>query len=72
MKKVRVFVDVYYFKAALSGIKTYIHEFNQASIKYGSQDIEYLFSHDLEKSENNQIFINSKNLVVLIIVLFPF
>ena len=27
---------------------------------------------DLEKSENNQIFINSKNLVVLIIVLFPF
>ena len=64
MKKVRIFVDVYYFKAALSGIKTYIHEFNQASIKYGSQDIEYLFSHDLEKSENNQIFINSKNRLI--------
>ena len=64
MKKVRVFVDVYYFKAALSGIKTYIHEFNQASIKYGSKDIEYLFSHDLEKLKNNLIFINSKNRLV--------
>jgi glycosyltransferase involved in cell wall biosynthesis len=64
MKKVRVFVDVYYFKAALSGIKTYIHEFNQASIKYGSKDIEYLFSHDLEKFKNNLIFINSKNRLV--------
>lgn len=64
MKKVRVFVDVYYFKAALSGIKTYIHEFNQASIKYGSNDIEYLFSHDLEKFKNNLIFINSKNRLV--------
>jgi glycosyltransferase involved in cell wall biosynthesis len=64
MKKVRVFVDVYYFKAALSGIKTYIHEFNQASIKYGSKDIEYLFSHDLKKFKNNLIFINSKNRLV--------
>ena len=64
MKKVRVFVDVYYFRAALSGIKTYIHEFNQASIKYGSKDIEYLFSHDLEKFKNNLIFINSKNRLV--------
>jgi glycosyltransferase involved in cell wall biosynthesis len=64
MKKVKVFVDVFYYKAALSGIKTYIREFNLASKTYGSKDIEYVFSHDLEKLKNNQIFINSKNKLV--------
>lgn len=61
MKRVKVFIDVFYYKAALSGIKNYIKEFDFASKAHGSNNLEYIFSHDLKKLENNQIFLNSKN-----------
>lgn len=44
MVKLKVFIDVYYLKSALSGIRTYITELTIAVEKYGSKNIEYIFS----------------------------
>ena len=60
MKKTKVYIDIFYYKTALSGIKTYIEELVQGINKYGRKDIEYIFSHDIEKLKNRQFFINSK------------
>ena len=60
MKKTKVYIDVFYYKTALSGIKTYIEELVQGINKYGRKDVEYIFSHDIEKLKNRQFFINSK------------
>ena len=51
---------MFYYKTALSGIKTYIEELVQGINKYGREDVEYIFSHDIEKLKNKQFFINSK------------
>ena len=51
---------MFYYKTALSGLKTYIEELVSASKTHGSDEIEYIFSHDIEKITNNQFFINSK------------
>ena len=59
MKKTKVYIDVFYYKTALSGIKTYIEELVQGANKYGRKDVEYIFSHDIEKLKNKQFFINS-------------
>ena len=55
---------MFYYKTALSGIKTYIEELVQGINKYGREDVEYIFSHDIEKLKNKQFFINSKFRVV--------
>jgi glycosyltransferase involved in cell wall biosynthesis len=60
LRKKRVYIDVFYYKTALSGLKTYIEELVSASKTHGSDEIEYIFSHDLKKITNNQFFINSK------------
>ncbi len=60
MRKKRVYIDVFYYKTALSGLKTYIEELVSASNTHGSDEIEYIFSHDIKKITNNQFFINSK------------
>ncbi len=60
MKKTKVYIDIFYYKTALSGIKTYIEELVRGFKKYGRKDVEYIFSHDIEKLKNKQFFINSK------------
>jgi len=60
LKKTKVYIDIFYYKTALSGIKTYIEELVQGANKYGRNDVEYIFSHDIEKLKNKQFFINSK------------
>ena len=60
MRKKRVYIDVFYYKTALSGLKTYIEELANAANSHGSDEIEYIFSHDIKKITNNQFFINSK------------
>ena len=64
MKITKVFIDVYYYKAALSGIRTYINELTLAAETHGSENIEYIFSHDLNKLSNNQLYLNSKNQLI--------
>ena len=51
---------MFYYKTALSGIKTYIEELVKGLNKYGRKDVDYIFSHDIEKLKNRQFFINSK------------
>ena len=51
---------MFYYKTALSGIKTYIEELVIGLNKYGRKDVDYIFSHDIEKLKNRQFFINSK------------
>ena len=60
MRKKRVYIDVFYYKSALSGIKTYIEELVKGLNKYGRKDVDYIFSHDIEKLQNKRFFINSK------------
>ena len=64
MRKKRVYIDIFYYKTALSGLKTYIEELVSAAKTYGSDEIEYFFSHDIKKITNNQFFINSKFRVI--------
>ena len=59
-KKIRVYIDVYYYKTALSGLKTYIEELVNAVKEHGSDEIEYVISHDISKMANKPFFINSK------------
>ena len=60
MRKTKVYIDIFYYKTALSGIKTYIEELVQGLNKFGRRDIEYIFSHDIENLKNKHFFINSK------------
>ena len=59
MRKTKVYIDIFYYKTALSGIKTYIEELVQGLNKFSRKDVEYVFSHDIEKLKNKQFFINS-------------
>ena len=60
MKKTKVFIDIFYYKTALSGLKTYIEELLYAVKEHGSDELEYVISHDISKIANKQFFINSK------------
>ena len=60
MKKTKVFIDIFYYKTALSGLKTYIEELLHAVKEHGSDEIDYVISHDISKMANRQFFINSK------------
>jgi len=60
LKKTKVFIDIFYYKTALSGLKTYIEELLYAVKEHGSDEIEYVISHDISKMANKQFFINSK------------
>jgi len=60
LKKTKVFIDIFYYKTALSGLKTYIEELLSAVKEHGNNEIEYVISHDISKMANNQFFINSK------------
>ena len=51
---------MFYYKTALSGLKTYIEELVNAANSHGSDEIEYIFSHDIKRITNNQFFINSE------------
>ncbi|MAU63797.1 MAG: hypothetical protein CMC38_05570 [Flavobacteriaceae bacterium] len=57
MKKKKVFIDTFYFQYALSGIGTYINELVLGLEKFGSSNIEYVYSHKLSNKKN---YINSK------------
>ena len=70
--KIKVFVDVFYFKSALSGIRTYISELELASKQYGSENIEFIFSHNLNKLYKHQFYLNSKNRLIRLLFQFNY
>ena len=64
MKKITVLVDLYYLKAAVAGIGSYIREFEASCNDHGSNDFKYVFTHDINKLVGNSIFLNSNNKIV--------
>jgi len=64
LKKITVLVDVFYLKAAVAGIGSYIRELEASSYDHGSDDINYVFSHDINKLVGNSIFLNSNNRII--------
>ena len=60
LEKTKIFIDIFYYKTALSGIKTYIEELLSAVKDHGSNEVDYVISHDISKVDKNQFFINSK------------
>ena len=62
--KKKVFIDVFYYKAAGAGIRSYIIELYKGFKKYGNKNIEYIFSHDIEKIINNSLYLNSPNRLI--------
>jgi glycosyltransferase involved in cell wall biosynthesis len=64
LKKITVLVDIYYLKAAVAGIGSYIRELEASCNDHGSDDINYVFSHDINKLVGNSIFLNSNNKII--------
>ena len=60
-KKVIVYIDVFYYQAALAGIRTYINELVLGAKNSKNKNIEYLFSHDISQWDQNHKFLNPKN-----------
>ena len=60
-QKIKVFIDVFYYQAALSGIRTYINELVLGAKNSENKNIEYFFSHDINQWGQNHKFLNSKN-----------
>jgi glycosyltransferase involved in cell wall biosynthesis len=64
LKKITVLVDIYYLKAAVAGIGSYIREFEASCKDHGSDNFNYVFSHDINKLVGNSIFLNSNNKII--------
>ena len=64
MKKITVLVDLYFLKAAVAGIGSYIREFEASCNDHGSNDFKYVFTHDINKLVGNSIFLNSNNKII--------
>jgi len=64
LKKITVLVDLYYLKAAVAGIGSYIRELEASVNDHGSEKFEYIFSHDINKLKENSIFLNSNNKII--------
>ena len=62
--KIKVFIDVFYYQATLSGIRTYTNELVLGAINSQNKNIEYLFSHDINQWDHNHIFLNPKNRLI--------
>ena len=60
-QKIKVFIDTFYYQAALSGIRTYINELVSGAKNSKDKNIEYLFSHDINHWDQNHKFLNPKN-----------
>ena len=60
-QKIKVFIDTFYYQAALSGIRTYINELVLGVKNSKNNNIEYLFSHDINHWDQNHKFLNPKN-----------
>ncbi len=64
LKKITVLVDLYYLKAAVAGIGSYIRELEASCKDHGSDHIKYIFTHDINKLVGKAIFLNSNNKII--------
>ena len=61
MKKIKVLIDLYYYKFAISGIRSYISEFKNAIKEHGSSEIEYIFLDFSNNPKERRPDIRQKN-----------
>jgi glycosyltransferase involved in cell wall biosynthesis len=64
LKKITVLVDLYYLKAAVAGIGSYIRELEASCKDHGSDHIKYIFTHDINKLVGKAIFLNPNNKII--------
>ena len=64
MKKITVLIDLYYLKAAVAGIGSYIRELEASCNDHGSSDFKYVFTHDINTLAGKSIFLNSNNKII--------
>jgi len=64
LKKITVLVDLYYLKAAVAGIGSYIRELEASCKDHGSDHVNYIFTHDINELVGNSIFLNSNNKII--------
>ena len=64
MKNITVLVDLYYLKAAVAGIGSYIRELEASCKDHGSDHINYIFTHDVNELAGNSIFLNSDKKII--------
>jgi glycosyltransferase involved in cell wall biosynthesis len=64
LKKITVLVDLYYLKAAVAGIGSYIRELEASCKDHGSDHIQYIFTHDINKLVGKAIFLNSNYKII--------
>ena len=64
MKNITVLVDLYYLKAAVAGIGSYIRELEASCKDHGSNHIQYIFTHDINKLVGKAIFLNSNYKII--------
>jgi glycosyltransferase involved in cell wall biosynthesis len=64
LKKIKVLIDIFYLKAAVAGIGSYIRELEASVNDHGSEKFDYVFSHDIKKLKGNSIFLNSNNIII--------
>lgn len=57
----KVLLDLQYLNVASTGIKTYMVELAKAAMAYPHPDIEWIFSHDIEKQIEDQSFKNPQS-----------
>ena len=60
-QKIKVLIDVFYYQAALSGIRTYINELVLGAKNSKNNNIEYIFSHEINHWDQNHKFLNPKS-----------
>ena len=60
-QKIKVFIDTFYYQAALSGIRTYINELVLGAKNSKNNNIEYIFSHEINHWDQNHKFLNPKS-----------
>tara|TARA_Y100000385_G_scaffold16362_1_gene16553 strand:- start:3359 stop:4501 length:1143 start_codon:yes stop_codon:yes gene_type:complete len=60
-QKIIVFIDVFYYQATLSGIRTYINELVLGTKNSKNKNIKYIFSHDINRWNQGHIFLNPKS-----------
>ena len=60
-QKIKVFIDTFYYQAALSGIRTYINELVLGAKNSKNNNIEYISSHEINHWDENHKFLNPKS-----------
>ena len=63
-KKIKVLIDVFYYRTAGAGIRSYIFELVKGLKKYVYKNIQYVFSHNIQNYISKSIYLNPSNKLI--------